>query len=87
MFLSFFLGKEACFERIVQRFGRKGTYLVIGEMLVRLSRYVANLFLVFKTFFILSQGMAVKKKWQLKASSSHSGGSVATRIWQLCTWL
>jgi hypothetical protein len=26
-----FLGKEACFERISTRFGRKSTYIVIGD--------------------------------------------------------
>lgn len=27
----FFLGKESCFERIMQRFGRKVVYVVIGD--------------------------------------------------------
>ena len=26
------LGKEACFDRIVQRFGRRSTFVVIGEV-------------------------------------------------------
>lgn len=26
-----FLGKESCFERIIQRFGRKVVYVVIGD--------------------------------------------------------
>ena len=25
------IGKDACFERIMQKFGRKSTYVVIGE--------------------------------------------------------
>ena len=24
-------GKEACFDRVIQRFGRKSTYVVIGK--------------------------------------------------------
>lgn len=28
---SFVLGKESCFERIIARFGRKCTYVVIGD--------------------------------------------------------
>ena len=31
MFISI-LGKEACFDRIVQRFGRRSTFVVIGEV-------------------------------------------------------
>lgn len=27
----FFTGKESCFERIVSRFGRKCTYVVVGD--------------------------------------------------------
>ena len=27
----YFSGKEACFERIVQRFGRKSTFVVLGK--------------------------------------------------------
>lgn len=27
----FFIGKESCFERIVSRFGKKVTYVVIGD--------------------------------------------------------
>lgn len=30
-YLNYFLGKENCFERIVSRFGRKCTYVVIGD--------------------------------------------------------
>ena len=26
-----FLGKESCFERILSRFGRKCTYVVVGD--------------------------------------------------------
>lgn len=29
--ISLILGKESCFERIVTRFGRKCTYVVIGD--------------------------------------------------------
>lgn len=29
--LILFAGKESCFERIVSRFGRKCTYVVIGD--------------------------------------------------------
>jgi hypothetical protein len=29
--LVFCLGKEACFDRIVQRFGRKSTFVVLGK--------------------------------------------------------
>ena len=29
--LSFNPGKEACFDRVVQRFGRKSTYVVLGK--------------------------------------------------------
>ena len=27
----FFSGKESCFERVVSRFGRKCTYVVVGD--------------------------------------------------------
>lgn len=30
-FVISFIGKESCFERIVTRFGRKCTYVVIGD--------------------------------------------------------
>ncbi len=30
-FVCFFAGKESCFERIVSRFGRKCTYVVVGD--------------------------------------------------------
>lgn len=30
-FFSLPLGKESCFERIVTRFGRKSTYVVVGD--------------------------------------------------------
>lgn len=30
-FLLFYAGKESCFERIVSRFGKKVTYVVIGD--------------------------------------------------------
>lgn len=26
-----YIGKESCFERIVTRFGRKSTYVVVGD--------------------------------------------------------
>ena len=29
--LNNFSGKEACFDRVIQRFGRKSTYVVIGK--------------------------------------------------------
>ncbi|MEQ2208186.1 Eyes absent 1, partial [Xenoophorus captivus] len=29
--LTFFAGKESCFERVIQRFGRKVVYIVIGD--------------------------------------------------------
>ena len=29
--LIYFTGKESCFERIVTRFGRKSTYVVVGD--------------------------------------------------------
>lgn len=29
--MVFFIGKESCFERIVSRFGKKVTYVVIGD--------------------------------------------------------
>ena len=28
---AFFLGKESCFERISNRFGKKCTYIVVGD--------------------------------------------------------
>ena len=28
------IGKDSCFERIMQKFGRKSTYVVIGEYVV-----------------------------------------------------
>ena len=31
MFTLFDVGKESCFERIVSRFGRKCTYVVVGD--------------------------------------------------------
>ena len=31
--LSNFSGKEACFDRIVQRFGRRSTFVVVGKFL------------------------------------------------------
>uniref|UniRef100_A0A672FME2 Eyes absent homolog n=1 Tax=Salarias fasciatus TaxID=181472 RepID=A0A672FME2_SALFA len=31
LFICFFAGKESCFERIMQRFGRKVVYVVIGD--------------------------------------------------------
>lgn len=31
MFVFWLAGKESCFERISQRFGRKCTYVVIGD--------------------------------------------------------
>lgn len=31
IFLSLSVGKESCFERIVSRFGKKVTYVVIGD--------------------------------------------------------
>lgn len=31
MLFSFVSGKESCFERIIARFGRKCTYVVIGD--------------------------------------------------------
>ena len=34
------LGKEACFDRVVQRFGRKSTYVVLGNVLKK--RYKSN---------------------------------------------
>jgi hypothetical protein len=30
-FISLFAGKESCFERIVSRFGKKCTYVVVGD--------------------------------------------------------
>ena len=29
--MCFFSGKESCFERVVSRFGRKCTYVVVGD--------------------------------------------------------
>ena len=40
------IGKDACFERIMQKFGRKSTYVVIGE----LSIAVWNLFSIVLMF-------------------------------------
>ena len=34
IFLIVSLGKEACFDRIVQRFGRRSTFVVIGNALI-----------------------------------------------------
>lgn len=31
LFICFFAGKESCFERIMQRFGRKVVYVVVGD--------------------------------------------------------
>jgi hypothetical protein len=31
MWIVLFAGKESCFERIVSRFGRKCTYVVVGD--------------------------------------------------------
>ena len=28
------IGKDACFERIMSKFGRKSTYVVVGNMLL-----------------------------------------------------
>ena len=28
------IGKESCFDRVVQRFGRKSTYVVLGEKIL-----------------------------------------------------
>ena len=29
--LLYFTGKESCFERVIQRFGRKVVYVVVGD--------------------------------------------------------
>ena len=42
-FLYFISGKEACFDRVVQRFGRKSTYVVLGKY--SLQRYLRLLLL------------------------------------------
>jgi hypothetical protein len=33
------IGKEACFERIATKFGRKSTYVVIGKLLSNPARF------------------------------------------------
>ena len=40
------IGKDACFERIMQKFGRKSTYVVIG----RFSIAIRNLFSIVVMF-------------------------------------
>ena len=36
------IGKDACFERIMQKFGRKSTYVVIGKVQHCSSEFVFN---------------------------------------------
>ena len=38
------IGKDACFERIMQKFGRKSTYVVIGEQQLLLSSEASSVF-------------------------------------------
>ena len=47
------IGKEACFERIQSKFGRKSTYVVVGE--IRQLYFSSQLYLSSQLFFVVGE--------------------------------
>ena len=62
------IGKDSCFERIMQKFGRKSTYVVIGEFLFY---FLKSTFICYELILFLSPHYLLSKKGKHKIYLLH----------------
>ena len=74
------IGKDACFERIMQKFGRKSTYVVIGKTFQTLAKIYSNQWISLQVMEKMKS--ILPSKWTFL-----SGGWTLTMTWWHFTML